>query len=819
METESHTLFAEVLLPLAIPVNLIYRIPVELNEFVTEGKRVVVQVGKKKLYSAIVISVSDKVPVAFEVKYILSVLDSVPIVSRVQTDFWKWISEYYMCTQGEVMKAALPAVLRLESESLVALSDNYDDETIEMDECENLIIEYLEKASETSISTLELLLKKQNIHKYIKSLYQKGKIVLKEDIADNTKPKRINCIRINQSLNEGELNTIFNELEIKAKKQLDVLMKFYNYQNGKKHVEKTLFIKETSISKSAIDTLVKKNILELYKIDKFQLFEGKTDEIPVLSQHQQRAFNEIEKYFDQNKICLLHGITSSGKTHIYYKLIEKIISQGKEVLYLVPEMVLTAQLIDRFRKYFGNKIETTHSGYSINERLETWNHLSEGKIKIILGVRSSVFMPFKNLGLVIVDEEHESTLKQHDPAPRYHARDCAIMLAKQYDANVLLGSATPSIESWHNAMTNKYVKVNLNERFGNVNEPEIKIVNIAESQKTNRMKGPFSVTLLNEISKVLNEKKQAILFQNRRGYVPVTECSMCGWSPRCVNCDVSLTFFATSNNYRCSFCGFKKEIVNKCETCGSSRLKLIGYGTERLEEELKIHFQDAKIFRFDSESVKSKKHQENIIKAFEKNEIDILVGTQMISKGLDFENLELVGIVNADHLINFPDFRAAERSFQIFTQVSGRAGRRNKPGKVIVQTYQTWHKVIEALKNSNITELYDWEIQERLKYNYPPFCRIIKLTVKHPDNKIATQAANLLGISLKKILKDNVLGPESPYISKIRNYYLKQIILKYEPALHSSSKIKSLISKAILNIKSIKEYKSVIIIPDVDAYF
>ncbi|NUM30890.1 MAG: primosomal protein N' [Bacteroidetes bacterium] len=818
MFNERNTLFVDVLLPLAMPVNLTYRVPFELNELVTIGKRVVVQVGKKKLYAGIVAKITETVPSGYEVKYIISVLDDVPVVTNIQLEFWKWISEYYLCTQGEVMKAALPAALRLESESLVALTEDYNS-VAELDEKENFVIEYLEKVGETTISNLALLLNKQNIHNLIKSLYQKGIVILKEDISDNYKPKFISCLRINPAFSDIELNDIFNNLEKKSKKQLESLMNLYSWQSKCNVVEKSKFIKENGVSSGIIDTLAKKDYIEIYKIEKFFLNDVKAEKLPELTPNQNTAFEEIEKVFSKDKICLLHGVTSSGKTHIYFKLIEKVVNEGKEVLYIVPEMALTAQLVNRFKKYFGNIVEITHSGYSINERFETWNHLSEGKIKIILGVRSSVFMPFKKLGLVIIDEEHESTLKQQDPAPRYHARDCATMLAKMFNAKVLLGSATPSIESWYNVQTGKYDKVCLTERFGDSKHPKIDIINLSEAQKTNRMKGPFSTQLLEEIKNVLERQKQVIIFQNRRGYVPVTECSICGWIPRCVNCDVSLTYFNSTQNYRCSFCGFKKDIVNKCESCGSTRLKLMGYGTERLEEELKIFFPDSKIIRFDSESAKNHRQQEKIIKSFENKEIDIIVGTQMISKGFDFENLELVGIVNADHSINFPDFRSAERSFQLFTQVSGRAGRRIKPGKVIVQTYQPWHKVIEALKNSNITDLYDRELGERLKFNYPPYFRIIRLTIKHPENIIVIKASDILALHLKNYLKENVLGPESPYISRIRNYYIKQIIVKFDPKINSTSKIRNLINNSILKIKSIKELKSVIITPDVDPYF
>lgn len=818
MNTERLTLFAHVLLPLAIPGKLTYRVPEELNELVITGKRVVVPVGKRKLYTGIVISVSEELPKGFEAKYILSVLDDLPIVSTTQLDFWHWLATYYMCTPGEVMKAALPAALKLESESMLILADSYDQD-LTYDTEEELLLRYLESVGEISINSATAFIKKYSVYKIIKSLYQKGAILMKEDISENYKPKKLRCLRINPHLTEDELKVIFDQLERRGPKQLQVLMSLYSYRSPGGIVERSVFVKETGTSPASIASLVEKNIVELYDADKTKAVSNERLPLPVLSVAQQSTLTKISDEWKEQDVCLLHGITSSGKTHIYFHLIEEIIHTGKQVLFIVPEMALTTQLVERFQKYFGSDVEVTHSGFSKNERFETWNNVSTGKTKIVLGVRSSIFMPFKALGLIVVDEEHETTLKQQDPAPRYHARESAAMLAKQWNAKLLLGSATPSIESWHNAKSGKYGFASLNERFGGSVPPEIALVNLSEAMKGGRMKGPFSSDMIHELQKVLDEKKQAIIFQNRRGYVPVTECGMCGWTPKCVNCDVSLTYYHSSYNYRCNFCGFKSEIIKQCVACGSSRLKLIGYGTERLEEDLKILLPEARIARFDSESTRSRKQMELLLKQFENGELDILVGTQMLSKGLDFALLDFVGVINADHLINFPDFRSAERSFQMLVQVSGRAGRREKPGKVMVQTYQPWHKVLEALQTSDIQTLYEWEIQERLKFNYPPFTRVIKLTIKHPKQEIAQKAAIILADGLKPTLKDQVLGPESPFISRIRNFYIYQILIKYDPQKVSGLKLKTFVSDLILKIKTSKDFKQVYVTPDVDPYF
>ena len=818
MNADRQTLFAQIILPLALPGSLTYRIPFEMNELITEGKRVVVPVGKRKLYTGIVISVSEQIPKGYEVKYILSVLDDIPIVSGRQLEFWNWIAAYYMCTQGEVMKAALPAALKLESEAILFLNNDYNSHGI-LDSDEEIIINYLQKAGEISISAAAVIIKKHNIYKLVKSLYQKGIILLKEDISDHYKPRKIACLRINQEIEENELKQVFNDLEKKGRKQLEVLMSLYSFKTKNGFIEKSTFIKETNCSSSSLKTLIEKGIIEQFETDKQSLEKISTHNLPDLSPAQLKAYESIKNNWNALDVALLHGITSSGKTHIYFHFIEEQLKLGKQVLYIVPELALTAQLVNRFRNYFGYLVEVTHSGFSQNERLETWNNVLSGKTKIILGVRSSLFMPFNNLGLVIVDEEHESTLKQQDPAPRYHARETAIVLAKQFNAKVLLGSATPSVESWQNAHTGKYAFISLTERFGGSAIPKIELVNIGEAQKVGRMKGPFSDDMLEQLELVLKNKKQAIIFQNRRGYVPVTECGICGWTPKCVNCDVSLTYYNSTQNYRCNFCGFKNEIISKCAACGSSRLKLIGYGTERLEEELKIHLPEARIARFDSESTRNRKQMEKLITDFELGELDILVGTQMLSKGLDFANLEFVGVINADHLINFPDFRSVERSFQMLVQVSGRAGRRENAGTVMVQTYQPWHKVLEALKTSDIATLYDWELQERLKFHYPPFSRVIKLTIKHPKAITAYNAAHHLANLLRTSLGDQVLGPESPYVSRIRNFYIQQIIIKYYPTKVSSQKLKELISSLITEIRVSKEFRQVYITPDVDTYF
>ncbi len=818
MQPERLTLFAQVLLPLALPQSLTYRVPEELNEWVTPGKRVVVQVGKRKLYTAIILSISEEVPKGYEVKYILSVLDDIPIISPQQIQFWEWISSYYMCTLGEVMKAALPAALKLESESLLVLSENYDP-IIVLDSDEEILINYLQKSGEIAISTANALIKKHNIYTIIKSLYQKGILLIKEDLTDNYKPKRIKCLRINPDLSENDLKQIFDQLERKAQKQLEVLMALYSHQSQSEFVEKLSFVKGLNGYTSPLKSLIDKGIVDEYNADKNSLNPIINEALAELSDAQKKAFNSIQLCWEKLDICLLHGITSSGKTHVYFHLMDLALKRGEQVLYIVPEMALTAQLVHRIKKYFGHLAEVTHSGFSQNERLETWNNVATQKTKIILGVRSSIFMPFKNLGLVIIDEEHETTLKQQEPSPRYHARESAIVLAKQFGAKLLLGSATPAVESWYNAQTHKYGMVPLTERFGGALTPTIELVNIAEALKGNRMRGSYSSDMLDALEVVLANKKQAIIFQNRRGYVPITECGLCGWTPKCINCDVSLTYYNSSQNYRCNFCGFKNDLITKCGACASTRLKLLGYGTERLEEELKLHLPNARIARFDSESTRNRKKMEQIIKDFENGEIDILVGTQMLSKGLDFANLDFVGVINADHLINFPDFRSVERSFQMLVQVAGRAGRRNQPGTVMVQTYTPWHKVLIALKMYDVEALYEYELQERLKFNYPPFTRVIKLTIKHPKVAIASAAAQLLASNLKLTLGEAILGPQSPHIEKIRNQYIQQILIKYDPSKISSQKLKHFTLTLIQQIKTMKDYKQTWIVADVDAYF
>lgn len=818
MNSDRLTLFAHVLLPLAVPGTLTYRIPEELNEWVITGKRVIVQVGKRKLYTGIVTGVTEEVPKGFEAKYIHSILDDVPVVTQNQLDYWYWMANYYMCTPGEVMKAALPAALKLESESVLVLSDSFDPNLL-YDPEEEILLRYLEAAAEIRIDAAAALIKKHSVYKIIKSLYQKGAVLIKEDISEQYKPKKIKCLRIHPDLNESDLKVIFDKLEKRSVKQLQALMALYAYKPAGAVIERADFLRDAQVAPAILKALEEKGIVSFYEVDKMKAVHAETQSLPELSGAQLNALNQITNAWQHQDVCLLFGHTASGKTHLYFHLMQEAIRKGHQVLYMVPEMALTAHLVRRIKRYFGDLAEVTHSGFSMNERYETWNQVSAGITKVVLGVRSSVFMPFKNLGLIIVDEEHETTLKQQDPAPRYHARESAAMLARSYGAKVLLGSATPSVESWYNAHKGKYGFATLTEKYGGATDPEIRLVNLTEAIKGGRMKGPFSSELIQALEQVIAAKKQAIVFQNRRGYVPVTECTVCGWTPKCVNCDVSLTYFHSTGNYRCNFCGFKHEIFKECTACGSTRLKLIGYGTERLEEELKILLPTARIARFDSETTRSRKQMELLLDRFEKGETDILVGTQMLSKGLDFENLEMVAVIHADHLINFPDFRSVERSFQLLVQVSGRAGRRGKPGSVMVQTHQPWHKVLEALKTHQIEPLYEWELQERAKFLYPPFTRVIRITLKNTDAQLVSKAAQQLAQNLRTLLGDKVLGPEVPYISKIRNLYLYQILIKFDPNALSPHKLKQFVSDQIHGIRTHASYKKVWVTPDVDPYF
>ncbi len=816
-------MFADIIIPVPVPQLFTYQIPLILEKECTIGKRVTVPFGKSKIYSGIVAKIHQQAPLHYEVKEIIGVLDSYPIVNNYQLELWSWLSQYYMCSLGEVYRAALPAGLKLESETKISLNQDIEQNII-FSEKEEIIIQQL-KIKSLLISDLDKITKTKTSIRYVHSLLKKGVIEIEEHLENQFKAKTETHLFLHENIqNNDDLQTVFVQLE-KTPKQLELFMKFlqkieYFSINQKKSYKKEYLLKESEISAGTLKSLEEKKILVSKKveIDRLDFSELQNQSPKALSDAQEYAYNQIVESFEKNKSVLLHGVTSSGKTEIYIKLIEKYIKEGKQVLYLLPEIALTAQIINRLKINFGNKVGVYHSKYSDNERVEIWNSLlgiNKNQYSIIIGVRSAIFLPFSNLGLIIVDEEHDNNYKQNAPAPRYHARDVALVLAKMHNSNVLLGTATPSIESYFNTQTNRFQLVKLSERFGNVKMPEILVVNVLKMRKMKQMKGHFSNVLIDKMKISLENGKQTILFQNRRGFSPYLECSTCGWIPKCEFCDVSLTYYKFTNKLVCHYCGFTVSMPSKCLACGDSALQTQGFGTEKIESDISLLFPDYKIDRMDWDTTRTKNSYLNIIKKFENKQIDVLIGTQMITKGLDFDNVNLVGILNADNLLNFPDFRAHERSFQLITQVSGRAGRRDEQGIVIIQTTEPEHFIIQQIVANDYENFYQNQIRERERYRYPPFYRLILITLKHKNLENLNIASNVLARHLQNVFNDNILGPEFPPINRIQNFYLKNILIKIE-RVKSHTKVKSIINQFITSLKTEMKFRDLKIIINID---
>ena len=815
------TLFVDVVLPLSVPGTYTYRVPMEMNEEMIEGMRVVVPFGKTKLYVGIVLNIHEKAPAEYTAKYVLHVLDMMPILNSVQLKFWKWISSYYMCYPGEVMKAALPAGLKMQSETRIGLHPEGELEGIELDDKESAILEALQHSGEMSPETLSTATGVKNIFKYLKSLYERGLILFLEELEDTYKPLTILKIEIHPDYrNDERMGDAFDQLEKKAPAQLMVLMRLISTIKLDGSIEKQDLLALEGVTSAALKSLVKKQILLEKKIEKGRIDLGgdMPETTAALSAEQLNAYQNIQEHFKQDKIVFLHGVTSSGKTHVYLQLIEDTLNQGKQVLYLVPEIALTTQLISRVKQRFGNRVIVSHSRFNAHEKVELWNAIAEQKADILLGPRSAVFLPFKNLGLVIVDEEHESAYKQYDPNPRYHGRDAALMLGHLSGANCLLGSATPSIETFTHAKSGKYALVALKERFGGIELPEMLPVDMKEEKRTKRVNGLYSFTLLEAIDEALKQEEQIILFLNRKGYVPVTECAECAWTPMCINCDISLTYYKSGNNLRCHYCGFHREPVNRCPACGSTHILMSGYGTERAEDELKTLYPDVSIGRFDYDTTRTKHAFEQIIHAFSEGKIKILIGTQMVAKGLDFNNVRLVGILHADQMLNYPDFRSAEKAYQMMVQVSGRAGRRSTRGKVLIQTHRPDHPVIAEVLEQDYPTFYAREIAEREKFKYPPFYRLIRLTCRHKNADVLFQASELLYDKLNGLLGNQVHRPQKPPVSRIKNFFLKEILIKLEADHKETALTKLKIRRMIHQMVEMKEFKSVYVHADVDPY-
>lgn len=817
---EKTTLFVTVLLPLPLEKEYTYRIPQELNEEVETGKRVVVQFGRKKVYSGLIIDIYEEPPSDYEAKYILSILDDQPLISKIQLDFWKWIAKYYMSPLGLVMNVALPGGLKLQSESRIVLNqDQVELGMPELDPLEEIILNELYQGREPTIDEVAGLIQKKSPHKYLKSLYEKNLIFIVEDIKERYQPKLLKHIGLSTDFQSDEsLKQVFDELERRAPKQLAVLMNLLSDGNRSKVVPKAEFRKQHKLSEAAIKGLINKGILteEIVQVDRVKTDYPDDLKVNRLLDFQEKAADKVRKFWTEDKPVLLMGDTSSGKTHIYIRLIEEAIERGEQVLYLLPEISLTTQLIQRIQAYFGEIVMVSHSRFSENERMEIWDKIHSAEVKILVAPRSGIFMPFQKLGLIIVDEEHESSFKQFEASPSYSARDCSIVLANLWKAKVILGSATPSIESFYNGRHDKYGLVKVEGRYSGVEMPEFEVVDMLEEQRKKMNNGLFSSVLLQQIQEAIEQKEQVILFQNRKGYVPVVECDVCGWAPKCVNCDITLTYYKKENKLKCHYCGYNRGPISDCPACGNHSLIMKGYGTERIEDELSLIMPNLRIQRFDQNTTRTKTSFKKIISDFERGEIDVLIGTQMITKGLDFDHVNLVGIMDADHSLNFPDFRAFERSFQLMVQVAGRAGRRKKQGKVIIQTRQAEHPVILQTKNYDYQDLYEQELIGRQNFHYPPFSRLILLTLKHKNYHVLAAGSEMLTNQLKYGLGDRVLGPEEPYVGRIRNLYLMNILIKIDHKNQHLGKHKAFIRKVIRNFKTAKDYQSVKISINVD---
>jgi len=807
--------------PVPIEQNYTYECNADDFAVIEIGSRVIVQFGKTKYYTGIVVKKHHVVPSLHKPKMIEQVLDEKPIVNNIQLKFWRWIANYYLSTLGEVYRNVMPSSLKLESETRLLRNPEFDDAEAEnLPDAEFMIYEALSVQSALTIKEVSEIISRKNPLPTIKSLIEKGVVSPFEEIRDKYKPKLINFVQLTSQMEDEELlQQAFTGLS-RAKKQLELLMKYMSIKaQTQKPVTVVELLNSIGASRNILNQLVDKGILEIYnqEISRLKEVEGEIEAQKVLSDDQLNAYNQIKNNFIEKDVVLFHGVTSSGKTEIYVKLIQEQLDKGKQVLFLVPEIALTTQLINRLVKFFGDKIGVYHSKFNPNERVEVWNTVNEnvGKHQIILGPRSSLFLPFSNLGLIIVDEEHESSYKQHDPAPRYHARDMAVVLSHFHKSKVLLGSATPSLESVYNVQQKKYGYVVLNKRFGDIKMPHIEIADIQKDHRQKLMHKHFGERLFLEIEETLRSKKQVILFQNRRGFSPVVECETCGETPECPNCDVSLTFHSHSNLLRCHYCGHSMPMIRKCKSCGSPRLNTKGLGTEQIEKEVEELFPDAVVSRLDLDTTRKKYAYQEIIHKFETKEIDILIGTQMISKGLDFDNVALVGILNADNMLNFPDFRAHEKAYQLMTQVAGRAGRRDERGKVIIQTYNPFHQIVQQVSSNSFNAMAKEQLQERRNYYYPPFYRLIKLTLKHRDRNMVDNVAQHVAESVRNLKGAIVLGPEYPSVARVRNLYNKNILIKIknDKDIEPSKKY---IKQVFNHFHEIKSFRSVRFVIDVD---
>lgn len=791
--------FAETLLPLALPGTYTYRIPEGMK--LSIGMRVLVPFGRKKIFTAIVMSLHDREPKGYDVKEILGTLDDKPIVRHPQLDFWQWIADYYLCSTGEVYKAAVPSGLKVESETTISVNPDFEEsEPGQLSDHERVILDFTAQRGRVQIAEIARATGFKTVERNVSHLLDLDALHVSERVIDNYRPKTEPCVRLTiDRKDEQTLHQYFDQLK-RAPKQEALLLAYLDMsrwlQGGDvKEISKENLLKRAGVSSAVLHEAVKRGLFEIYKkeINRFAELGNVLEEPPKLSDEQRRAYTEIHQSMRDHAITLLHGVTSSGKTSVYMHLINDALRLSKQVLYLVPEIALTTQLTRRLRRVFGDKLLIYHSKFSDNERVDIWKRLLDNNDPcVVIGVRSSVFLPYSNLGLIIVDEEHDSSYKQQDPAPRYNGRNAALVLAQMHGAKTVLGSATPAIEVYHHALEGRYGLVKLMTRYGDIQMPDVKVIDTIKARKRREMHGMFSTELIANCRHALDKGEQVILFQNRRGYSPMVRCKECAWVPKCEHCDVSLTYHKRSRSLVCHYCGYTIPLPDLCPACQLPGIEIVGYGTERIEDDIDAVFPGEKISRMDLDTTRSKNSHDRIIDDFSAHRTNILVGTQMVTKGLDFDAVSVVGILNADTMINFPDFRSHERAFDMLEQVSGRAGRAHKQGQVIIQTSQPDHDVIKFVQAHDYEGFYQHELADRRQFGYPPFTKVINIYLKHRDDATVGELAVRYSGLLRQVFGVRVLGPMAPFVARVQNLYIRQVTLKMETAA-SMVKVKKIL--------------------------
>jgi primosomal protein N' (replication factor Y) len=817
--------YVDVVLPLALRFALTYSVDSGMASSLQTGMRVVVPLKGGKLYTGLIWRIHHTPPEDYEIKPVAEVLDNEPVILPIMQPFWEKMAAYYMATLGEVMTAALPAGLKLESKARFCLRQDADIYHTELSDREYLLAEAMETQGSITVEDAEKILGLKHVRKYLKNLLDKGLIASAHEMEERYKPLMKKGYRLQSSYRlEENLKKALDSMS-RATKQTEMLTHFLilsgHFTGEEKPVAREALLEGNPSGAAALKALIKKGLLEEFEEEAFRIQLGELREgndLPELTPKQKEALAQSRTYLEERKPVLLFGLTGSGKTEVYIHLIREALDKGKQVLFLLPEIALTTQLIERIKRIFPGRVGVYHSKFSENERVEVWNRvLRRNGFDIVLGARSALFLPFSDLGLIVVDEEHEHSFKQYDPAPRYQARDFALVLAGLHQAPIILGSATPSLESYHNAMNRKYGLVKLEERFGTSVLPDIIPVNLAEARKKKELRTHFTLPLLEAMDKAIKQKQQAILFRNRRGFSLLLECRDCGHVPQCKNCDISLTYHKAIHQLRCRYCGYMAQVPTRCGACGGKSLEMQGFGTEKIEEELNLLHPEWRIARLDLDTASRKNAYARILGDFADRQTDVLVGTQMVSKGLDFDHVAIVGILHADEMLSIPDFRSNERAFQLMTQVSGRAGRREKKGLVLLQTYKPDHYVVKYTIEHDVAGFLNEEAHHRHKLGYPPFTRLIRITLRHTDKNYAQAAAETLAHDLRHIFRERVLGPEPPGVGRVRNKFLFDLLLKFKPD-ENLNKAKMLIMQATDRLHILPSHRSAEVLFDVDPY-